>query len=632
MIPSPPPEAPPARRRSLLSWPLLLLLCGAHAWAILAGMGGREGLLNSHPLARHDHALYLHSAIVTRSFLAQSWTTAGYDPSFMAGYPKSIIFPASSTLPEVALALAPGTDPIRTYKAYVFIAAAIAPALLALAVGLLGGNARAMLIAVALGLIYIWTDFPINYAEFGMLPYFVAVPLGLVASACALRWLERGGAGGWIASALALSLMALAHFTTLMVAGPALATAYIFAARKQGWSRWRHLATWGLIPAILALNAFWWLPGPFLAGTKGVSDFAFAHSGESVLGRLAQIATQSPGIELALWIAGLVGLVAIARRGGARAVGLATWILAGLGWGYLAGWSSALDFLQPGRHTYALYLGLAVAAGLGIGAILERLRPRWEVAALLGLAIAAAWASYPALEGSLRYRLDSRRPFLAPTRSRDLDWLVDQLKRQMRPGERLLYEEAGKDLPGLPDPFAGARYSGLIPHLVPDIELIGGPYLHAALTTNFSQFGEGKLCEKPDWGRPEFEKYAHLYGIGAIACWSPKAKQFCRDHPDLIEIVAEDRLFLLGRVREPEAGPAIRGSATVEAAPGLLKVRAESAGVDGLTVLRYHWSPGLRSDPGAELLAVPLEDDPVPFIGLRPSPRPVTIRLVPGPG
>ena len=79
------------------------------AGAIYLGMGGAEGLGSPWPLAKHDHPLYFHSALVTRAFLRQSGTTAGYDPSFMAGYAKSVIFPASSTLPELAVFLFGGT-------------------------------------------------------------------------------------------------------------------------------------------------------------------------------------------------------------------------------------------------------------------------------------------------------------------------------------------------------------------------------------------------------------------------------------------------------------------------------------------------------------------------------------------
>src|SRR6516164_6396857 len=86
---------PRGRQRPLLAWGFLVLLAAAHGLAIWLGMGGLEGLTGDWPLWRDDHSLYYHSALVTQAFLKQSGTTAGYDPYFMAGYPKSVIFPAS---------------------------------------------------------------------------------------------------------------------------------------------------------------------------------------------------------------------------------------------------------------------------------------------------------------------------------------------------------------------------------------------------------------------------------------------------------------------------------------------------------------------------------------------------------
>ena len=50
-----------------------------------------------------------------------------------------------------------------------------------------------------LALLYIWTDWPINYVTFGMLPYFLGIPLALVATAAFARFLERRTSATWIA-------------------------------------------------------------------------------------------------------------------------------------------------------------------------------------------------------------------------------------------------------------------------------------------------------------------------------------------------------------------------------------------------------------------------------------------------
>jgi hypothetical protein len=234
----------------------------------------------------------------------------------------------------------------------------------------------------------------------------------------------------------------------------------------------------------------------------------------------------------------------------------------------------------------------------------------------------------PPLFESLRERLWAGEPFLSSRPSSRLLWVIDRVKAHVKQGERLLYEEGGKGLSGIPDPFQRGRFSGLLPEPT-GVEVIGGPYLHAALTTNFTQFGEGALFGKSDWDREHFVKYARLYRPGAILCWSPRARRFCRSNPDLITILDDDGAVLIGTVHGFE-GDTIVGAAHVAAEPGRLHVRAMSPGVDGSIVLRYHSVPSLRARPPIPLDPRFEEGDPVPFIGLRPPPgtREVDLEMV----
>ncbi|MHB1557104.1 MAG: ArnT family glycosyltransferase [Isosphaeraceae bacterium] len=608
---------------------VVALLGIAHVVAIWVGMGGYTGLANGWPIWRHDHPLYFHSALVTRSFLRDSFTTAGYDPSFMAGYAKSVVFPASSTLPELAVAAFGGSRPELAYKLYVFLSAAAYPWLLALACRLFGVRGWGVACAVGLALVYLWTDWPLNYADFGMLPYFLGIPVSLVATGCLARYLERRTVARWAVAAFLLGFAVLVHLTTAMVAAPAALVGYIASARGRDgeaprWSFRSHLAVWSIAVVVLAMNAFWWLPGLFLSSTKGDSSFAFGHSGEDLIGRLAQIAWGEAPIEPLLLGAGLPGLIVLVGRSRIRGLTLAGFCGAGLAWGYLAGAAARLDFLQPGRHTYALYSGLAIATAAGLQEAARRLRDgtgsaaigrldRWFIAGalLFGLRIFG-----PSLVESVRVRLYAGEPFLSSRPSPRMVRVLDWVGRHVRPGERLIYEEGGKDLPGVRDPYRSGRFSGLLPWKT-GVEVLGGPYLHAALDTNFTQFGEGKLFGRSDWDRDYFVRTARLYRPSAILCWSTHARGFCKANPDLVRVVEDDGTFLLARV-EGFGGDTIRGRATVEARPGRLIVRDMKTDLDGSVVLRYHFVPCLRSRSSVACEPELVEPDPVPFIRLRP--------------
>jgi hypothetical protein len=637
---------------------LTIVLCSLHTASIWVGMGGLPGLKNGWPLWRDDHPLYYHSALVTRAFLENSRTTAGYDPSFMAGYAKSVVFPASSTLPELAVALFGGSRPEVAYKVYVLVSAAAVPWLVALACAAWRIPPASTAIAVVLDLLYVWTDFPINYVAFGMLPYFLAIPLGLLATGAFARFLAHGGVINWLISTAFLCLAFLVHLTAAMVIVPAAAATYValvlrrrlYAAREaepglpspvsptgvvppRKLSILSHIAVWAIPVVVLTVNAFWWLPGIWLAGTKGPSDFAFVHR-EGVARRLLQIASSEAPIQTVLIGTGLLGLVVLTRRAPIPAWALFSYAAAGFCWGYLAGGLRALDFLQPGRHTYAFFTALAVSGGAGVGELLGRLRSgprgadrldRWVIVGLLLVGVRMiGFPGYPVFE-SLRIRFGPGEPFLSSRPSPRLLWVVEHVRRHVQPGERLLYEEGGFGIPGVPDPFQGGRFSGLLPERT-GVEVIGGPYLHASLLTNFTQFGEGKLCGKADWGRADFIRYARLYGPSAILCWSPHAVRFCRDNPDLVRVLEEDRPLLVGRVVGFE-GAVMEGAARVEAGPGRIHVREMSPGLDGSVVLRYHSVPYLTTSPSVACDSEYREDDPVPFIRLRPAPGTSEVEL-----
>jgi hypothetical protein len=660
----------PSRSGKWVAIALIVFLGWLHGFGIWSGLDGWAGLTNGYPLWRDDHPLYYHSALVTRSFLRSSWTTAGYDPLFMAGYAKSIIFPSSSTLPELALFAFGGKHPDFAYKIYVLLSAAVVPWLIALACLLWRVPVRGTAIAVLLYLLYVWSDFPINYVFRGMLPYFLAVPVALAAMGAFSRFITGRALADWLISVILMSLAFLTHFTSAMIVVPAAAIVY-FAACARGMrqksaasephargpapadgrapepktSPWFHLAVW-LIPAIvLTVNAFWWLPGIWLASTKGLSDFAFAHP-EGVGRRFLQILVSESPIEAVIIAAGLPGLFILWRRGPTEPWALVGFCGAGLFWGYLAGASRSLDFLQPGRHTYAFYSALAIAGGVGLDELFRRVRVGargvdhldcWLMVGLVVLGIRLL--GFPLMRSlttcfagdvevhtlnlgpislidSIRFVRGAGEPFLSSRPSPRLLWVIDQIAKHVHPGQRLLFEEGGKDLPDQPNPYQLGRFSGLIPNRT-GVEVIGGPYLHASLETNFTQFGEGMLFGRTDWDRAHFVKYAKLYRPSAIMCWSAYARRFCEENPDLVKVLDDDGYVLIGRVVGFE-GDFIEGGGRVEASPGRIRLSELSPGLDGSVLLRYHSVPYLKASPSVALEAEKREDDPVPFIRLRP--------------
>jgi hypothetical protein len=602
-------------------------------------MGGWDGLIQPWPLVQNDHPLHFHGAVCARRFFALSGTNAGYDPAFMAGYAASSISNTSTTLAAVIVTLFGSRNPVLVYKLYVLACAGVIPWLLAAAGWLWRLPPRAIFVAVLLGMIYVWTDFPLRYVDFGMVAFFVAVPFSVLATAAVTVYLESGRFGRWLAAALAAALLVLMHITAPLVVVPAWGFAYLDAvirAKRSGTilPASRHLGFWGIPVVVLAVNAFWWVPVLRLWSTQAGTDPSFTHP-EPVLGRLWQIVASPsvPAIEVVLWGLAPAGVAVFGRRRRDAAVALAGFLAAGLFWGYLAGFYRALDPFQPGRQTYALYTAAALAAGIAVDEAAARLRAtgavrldRWLAAAAILLALRLFG---PDLAASLTLRLQGREPFLTSRPTPRLRWIVDQVRAHVQPGSRLLYEEGGKSEPGFPDIFRGDRYSGLLAYLT-GVEMLGGPFLRVLVKTNFTQFGEGRLFGKTGWGREHFVRYARLYRPAAILCWSAHARSFCRANPDLVDVLADDGLLLFGKVKGFE-GDAIVGTAEVKVETGRLVVEHATAGVDGTVVLRYHSQPCLRAQGPVSWDSVYLERDPVPFIRLKPPLGRVTLELGFGP-
>ena len=92
---------------------LVLLLCSAHGFTVWTILGGREGISSDWPPIIYDHGIHFHQGLITRHFLKTTGTTAGYDPSFMAGYAASIVSDLSSTFSALFMFAGDSSHPAR---------------------------------------------------------------------------------------------------------------------------------------------------------------------------------------------------------------------------------------------------------------------------------------------------------------------------------------------------------------------------------------------------------------------------------------------------------------------------------------------------------------------------------------
>ena len=90
-------------------------------------------------------------------------------------------------------------------------------------------------IAVLLFLVYVWTDFPINYAAFGMLPYLLADSPGTAGHGGLCRVPGSGAVSSdGLCRPCLMSLAVLVHLTAAMIVVPAAVLAYLAAVAGSG--------------------------------------------------------------------------------------------------------------------------------------------------------------------------------------------------------------------------------------------------------------------------------------------------------------------------------------------------------------------------------------------------------------
>src|SRR5262245_41466294 len=84
---------------------LVALSCG-HAWLTFELFPTWQSIINDEPVISVDHSIHLYHGYLGAKFLAGHGTSWGYDPYFMAGYPKTPVYDSSSAPAELFQLLA----------------------------------------------------------------------------------------------------------------------------------------------------------------------------------------------------------------------------------------------------------------------------------------------------------------------------------------------------------------------------------------------------------------------------------------------------------------------------------------------------------------------------------------------
>lgn len=565
------------------------------------------GLTDTRPIIGGRHPLHLYHAALGAETFRDRWGTACYDPAFQAGYPKTPVFDGGCRPAEAVMVLSGKTTPGRAYKFGVFALCLIAPLVFAAATRAVGVAAPGAVLAAVAGCLIWWSPHVRHILDAGNLDLLLAGLMGLLFVGGLVRYHAEPGLTGWLKMSAAAILGWYAQPVVWLGLLPILMVYYLALAPRHGLA-W-HLGLIGITAAGLAPNLwwlwdwgrFWWLRQP------SVDDIAPLPEWHRLLGSTSEY-TEMIGVEPVSWaifVAGLLGLIALARARYWAAVGVT---LTAAGWAVIVTrlgetWPT-LEIVRADRVApFAVAALVPAAAALVWG--------WWSVARHGRLAVVAAslflavlgWGgtAVQPLRSVLGLRLE---PLPLGFTDNQLA-IIHGLLQKTGPEARILLEESASRTEGW-------NWTALLPMHTGRF-FLGGIDPDACIEHAFCGLRSGMLNGRPfaDWTDHERINFCRRYNVGWVLCRSPEVVAWWLAMPGSREIARfeDDGPLILIELDRPRSY-ILSGTATVESISrdGIVLVDA-APDAEGTLILSLHHQPGFRAAPGV----VHVESDPDPF-------------------
>ncbi|MGH8523509.1 MAG: hypothetical protein ACREXY_04630, partial [Gammaproteobacteria bacterium] len=186
------PETSSERARSVgrdwVAWTVLAVVLGLHAVQTYRLFPSWTAFIDDRPILSVDHAIHLYHGYLGARFLREHFTSWGYDPYFMAGYPKTPVYDSSSAPAELAQFVAGGVYSPRAYKIGVAIMVLLSPVLLVVASWAYGARPPSMTATAIWAVWYWWSGFPDALVRTGLVAFVWSSSVSVVVPALLSQW------------------------------------------------------------------------------------------------------------------------------------------------------------------------------------------------------------------------------------------------------------------------------------------------------------------------------------------------------------------------------------------------------------------------------------------------------------
>jgi hypothetical protein len=578
-----------------------LLLVHSAFVVLLIGAGP---LLRGDVLVQDDYSLHFANALTARELLWQSGRPWGYDPFLMAGYPAGTLESLSNRAAELVVALLRPVEAAQVFALFLVLVYLTPPLCTYQASRWMGLSPGAAVGAAGLAalLFYRFLSEPRAYISYGMYAHAAMFPLALLAAAGFVQLATRPSFRRAALAGVALGLGLLLHVNFALAALPSVVGV---ALGCRSWRGAGFIA--GSVGLALVMNLFWIVPVFAARSSIGQPPFQFfPATGPELLSDLLTDRGSTLSYMVVLVGAWSLPSFARARQGfAAAACTVGTCILFVIG-----GFGSLLPFvrdLQPGRFLdgMAFFMLPPAIDGIARWSGADRRRQTLALAAAFFLGLPAAGNVPTVVLG----RDEAPRLTYVPV---EVQQLIALLRDVTTPEARVMLEE--EDHWRRRHRYGYTHLPALFPRLV-GREFIGGPYEDARYLQHFASFGDGRAFGRrslAEFSDAELGDFLQLYNAGWVVAWSDAAKTDLSARPFARRVAAVGpyAVFEIGGARSfvvGQIGARVRAS--------LDRIDVVGA-LPGVTVLKYHWSESLRTQPALPVGRVAALDDPIGFIGV----------------
>ena len=484
--------------------------------------------------------------------------------------------------------------------------------------------------AALLGIIYWWNSLPREMFFYGMIGFPVASYLSIWGVSLFYRIASEGRTIspahlGWLLFAIVILPL---HVQSLLILVPPMIA--LLVARPKGLQRNLLLVLLGAAAASLLASSPWL----FTAIAHRNDDVS-----QTIVEQLPLFVSTDPftflidylgakgywtfrpsfvekGFRIALLILGVAGIRALIQSK-QRVLGimLACAISVLFITTYFGAFLPSMKAWQPLRFKVPYDLFLAIGAAYAISHWVNRRGGKfWHwVPWLLSIALCGFAVNLVQTEAAGKLQL---RTQAIPEIAAVGDWIA----RETSADARVLFEESGDETGFVYD---GMYLSSFIAHRT-GRQLIGGPINLYNDRHHFAEFHSGKLFKRDiaTIADDELRNYLSLYNIGAVVAFHPGSLKRFQSMPGLFTLDRHIGPVHLLKVNQTLSW-FIEGEGKVKATLNRIELTELKGKV---TVLKYHWVAGLKSEPAANIEPVKLADDPIPFIKIIDPPASLILR------